>query len=151
ALVVVLAVGWTAFWFHAAATARAAIADWQAQEARAGHGYRCASQSFGGYPFRIEVRCGDVTAELRTAQGPVVLKAKEVVAVSQIYQPTLLIAEITGPLTVGEPGRPAALSASWLLAQASLRGMPGAPERVSIAVDGLRIDRPAASSAETLF
>src|SRR5215471_13069493 len=82
-VVAVLAAVWTAFWFHAAATARAAIADWQEQEARAGHNYRCGAHDFGGYPFRIEVRCGDAVAELRTAQGQFVIKTKEVVAVSQ--------------------------------------------------------------------
>jgi hypothetical protein len=150
-VVVLLAAAWTAFWFHAAAAARSALADWQEEEARAGHSYSCASHGFGGYPFRIEARCDEAAAEVRSPQGSLVIKAKSIAAVSQVYQPTLLVAEISGPLTVGEPGRPTVVAANWLLAQASLRGVPGAPERISLAIDGLRVDRPAAGAAETLF
>lgn len=151
AVVVVLAGLWSAFWFYAAATARAAIADWQEQETKLGRAYSCAAQTFGGYPFRFEMRCTDAGVELRTAQPPLVLKAKDVVVVAQIYQPTLLIAEITGPLTIAEPGRPVSLVAYWTLAQASARGLPTAPERISLAIDGLRLDRPLASGAEILL
>ena len=84
-LVAVLAAGWTAFWFHAAAAARAAIADWQDQEARVGHNYSCGSHDFGGYPFRIEVRCGEAVAELRTAQGPVVIKVNPALTAAHLH------------------------------------------------------------------
>jgi hypothetical protein len=149
--VLVVAAVWSGFWFHAASTARAAIADWREREANLGRNYSCASPTLGGYPFRIEMRCSNVGAELRTAQPPLLVKAQDIVVVAQIYQPTLLIAEITGPVSIAEPGRPVVLVASWTLAQASARGLPDAPERLSLAIDGLRVERPTASSAETLF
>jgi hypothetical protein len=60
---------------------------------------------------------------------------------AQVYDPTLLIGEITGPMIVAEAGGGDSLTATWKLAQVSIRGRPNAPERVSIVADDLRIDR----------
>ena len=65
ALVVLLAAAWTAVWFYAAARAETEIAVWRARERQAGRAQDCASQSIGGYPFRIEVRCGGASFELK--------------------------------------------------------------------------------------
>jgi hypothetical protein len=151
ALVLVVAALWSAFWFYASSAATAAIAEWRAQEARLGRTHSCGSQTIGGFPFRIEVRCTDAGAELHNTEPPLVIGAKEVRVVAQIYQPTQLIAEITGPLTVAEAGRPVSLVAAWTLAQASARGLPADPERLSLVVDGLRLDRPVAGGTEALF
>jgi hypothetical protein len=139
--VLVLAALWTGFWFYASSTTQATFAQWREQEARLGRTYSCGSQSTGGYPFRMEVRCEDPTADLRTFQPALVIAAKSVLVVAQVYDPKLLIGEIAGPLTVTEAGAPEALVASWRLAQISVRGRPNAPERVSLAADDLRIDR----------
>jgi hypothetical protein len=151
AVVIILAGLWSAFWFYASNAASAAIAEWRAQEQRRGRIHTCGSQTIAGFPFRIEVRCADAGAELRNTDPPLAIRAKDVLVVAQVYQPTLLIAEITGPLTVAELGRPVSLIAGWQLAQASARGLPADPERLSLVVDGLRLDRPAGSGTEPLF
>ena len=149
-VVVLLAVAWTAAWFWAASTAEARITRWREQEARLGRVYGCATQTIGGYPFRIEVRCAEPGLELRGAEPPIVARAKEAVFVAQVYQPTLLIGEVTGPLTIAQPDGPALLVANWRLAQMSFRGLPSAPERISVALDGLAVDRPVQNGSETL-
>src|SRR5262249_32295565 len=65
AIIVVLAAAWTALWFYAAARADAEIALWREREQQTGRAQDCASQSIGGYPFRIEVRCGGASFELK--------------------------------------------------------------------------------------
>lgn len=152
--VLVLAIvvgGWCAFWFYAADLAKGAIAGWLDREAKAGRVYGCGEQSIGGFPFRIEVRCTDARAELRNLQSPSSLKASGVLVAAQIYQPTLLIGEITGPLTIADPGQPPKLTATWTLAQTSIRGNPRAPERVSLALDNPAIDRKTAEGSERIF
>src|SRR6266540_3868075 len=67
ALVVVLALGWTGFWYYAATVAEQKIAELRARGARAGYRVDCGRQTIGGFPFRIELRCAELTAELRTA------------------------------------------------------------------------------------
>jgi hypothetical protein len=149
-LVIGLAGAWTVFWNYAAAQAEATIAGWREREARLGRVYSCGSQTIGGFPFRIEVRCDDAAAELRNVQPPLSLKLKDVRIVAQVYQPTLLISEFTGPLTVAEPGQSQSFAADWTLAQVRVRGLPTSPQRVSIVFDSPKVER-VGFSRETLF
>lgn len=145
-LVVVLAAAWSGVWYYAAREAEARVNDWQAQQAKAGRVFSCGSQTVGGFPFRIEVRCADAAAELKDTQPPVALKLKEILVVSQVWDPKLLIAEFTGPLTASDPGQPPYASATWKLAQASVRGTPVTPERASIVADDLKLEGAAPGS-----
>ena len=140
-LVVVLAALWTGGWFYIAARVPDAIADWRAREARAGRVYDCGSQSIGGFPFRIEVRCSAPGAQLSDMAPPLALRAADALVTWQVYQPGLLIGEFAGPLAVGEAGKPASFLAHWRLAQASLGASLSGVERVSIVCEGPRIDR----------
>jgi len=150
AALVVLAVAWSGFWYFAARNAERVVTAWFEQEARQGRIYTCASRTAGGYPFRIEMRCTDPAVELANAEPTRVLKAKELIAVAQVYQPNLIIAEITGPLSATEAGAPAGWRADWRLAQASLRGLAGTPERLSVALDDVKLERAEAARTETL-
>jgi hypothetical protein len=140
-LVVALAIIWTGLWFYAASAAEATMADWRAREAKAGRIYTCTRQTMGGFPFRIEVRCVDPGIELRGAEPLATLQASDLLVAAQIYQPTLLISEFSGPLTIAEPGRPPNYRATWKLGQSSVRGTPSAPERVSVVLDQPNIER----------
>jgi len=139
-LVLVLAAAWSGFWYYASREAEARINDWQTQQAKAGRVFSCGAQTVGGYPFRIEARCTNVAVELKDTQPPVALKLTEILVVSQVWDPKLLIAEFTGPLMASDPGQPPSITATWTLARASVRGTPAAPERASIVVDDLRLD-----------
>lgn len=150
ALVVVLAAGWSAFWFFAASQAETAIAGWRAREAQGGRIHSCSSQSLTGFPFRIEVRCTDPKLEFRNGEAPLALTAKDALVATQIYSPDLLIGEFTGPLGLGEPGRTPSFMANWRLAQVSVRGTPEAPERASIALDQPQLARLNRGAMETV-
>jgi hypothetical protein len=139
ALVLILAAAWSGIWFYAAGEAEQRLDDWRTQQARGGRTFACGSQSVGGFPFRIEVRCAGATVELKDAQPPIAIKLKEILAVAQVWDPKLIVAEFTGPLTASDPGGAPYVTASWSLAQASLRGTPRTPERASVAVDGLKL------------
>lgn len=150
-LVAGLALVWTGLWFFAAGAAETTIAGWREREAKVGRVYSCEQQSIGGFPFRIEVRCVDPAIELRRGDPPLALKVGDLVVVSQVYQPTLLIAEFAGPMTVAEPGQPPSYVANWTLGQSSLRGTPAAPERVSIVVDRPTVDRVGGAAPATVL
>ena len=139
ALVLILGAAWTGVWFYAAGAAEKRLDDWRAQQAHGGRTFACGGQAVGGFPFRIEVRCADATVELKDAQPPIAIKLKEILAVAQVWDPKLIVVEFTGPLTAADPGGSPYVTASWTLAQASVRGTPRAPERASIAVDGLKL------------
>lgn len=146
ALVVALGLAWSGFWYFAAAQAETTLTAWREREAKAGRIHSCASQSIGGYPFRIEVRCTDPATELRGNGEAVALRAKDLLAAVQVYDPTLVISEFTGPMSIAAAGQPVSYEANWTLAQSSVRGTPYAPQRASIVVDGPTVDRVSAGT-----
>jgi hypothetical protein len=148
-LIVVVALAWSGAWYFAARRADATITAWIEQEARFGRIYSCGSRSSGGYPFRIEIRCADPVVEFAAVEPPHVLRAKELMGVAQIYQPDLIIAEITGPVSIGEAGQSPLWRADWRLAQASLRGVAGTTQRLSVVLEETRLEHTDGTAAET--
>ena len=146
-LLLIAAAAWSAFWFYSASRVDQTADAWRAQEARSGRIYDCASRSVAGYPFRLEVRCDGVSVSLvsqtagqAAAQTPVTAKLGEILVVSQIYQPKLLIAEFTAPATIAGPGLPSMI-ANWSKARSSVAGLLGVPQRVSLVFDDPALDR----------
>src|SRR5258706_9500387 len=124
---------WSAFWYWSTTAAEATMTAWRAREAEAGRVYGCATTHFGGYPFRIEVDCAEPSVDDRpTALS---MRAHNLAAVAQVWDPTLVIGEIVGPLTVAPLGGSPTAAVYLTPAPASLRGAPGAPGRLSILVD----------------
>ncbi len=148
-VLVIIAAGWSAFWFYAADRARGTIAGWIEREASGGRIYTCGSQTLGGFPFRIEFRCNQASADLTKTQPPLKLSATNILAAVQVYQPTLVIAEIDAPLTVAGPGQQ--MTANWSLAQISLRGTPRNPQRVSFAAEKFSLDQNGGDKPGRLF
>ena len=139
-LIAALFGGWSWFWYAATEKAQATVDGWRAREAKAGRIYACGNEEYGGYPFRFEMTCAGASALFQSNQPPVEVKARGIVVAAQVYQPTLLVSEFQGPLTVAAPGQAPHLVVNWKLAQSSVRGTPAAPERVSLALDKPVID-----------
>jgi hypothetical protein len=150
-LVAALFGGWSWFWTYASTKAEATLDGWRAREAKSGRIYACGSQSVGGYPFRFEVNCDQASASFQSNQPPVELKASGMLVAVQVYDPTLLISEFHGPLTVAEPGQAPNIVVNWKLFQASVRGTPTAPERVSVALDRPAVDRMNGANQQDLL
>src|SRR5262249_59893334 len=96
---------WTGMWFYAVARAEAEIALWRERERQAGRAQDCASQSIGGYPFRIEVRCGGASFELK-GTPTLQLKLPLALVAVPVYDPKLVIGEVTRPPPISQPGPP---------------------------------------------
>ncbi|MCW5689027.1 MAG: DUF2125 domain-containing protein [Pseudolabrys sp.] len=139
-LVVALIGGWSAFWYVAAGKVQSTLEGWRAREAKSGRVYQCGKEGVGGFPFRFEFTCQNASAVFQTRHAPLEAKIGGVVVVSQVYQPTLLISEFQGPLTITAPGKPPELTMNWALFQSSVRGTPAAPERVSLVFDKPTLD-----------
>jgi hypothetical protein len=150
-LAVVAAAGWSALWYFAAGRAEEVIAGWRAREARAGRIHTCGSQTVGGFPLRFEMRCTEPGLEVKSAGQPLSIKGKDVRVTANVWQPTRLTAEITGPLTVAEPGQPPTVTANWRHAQSELRGLPTAPEQVVLTFDRPVVERTAGGAVQRLF
>ncbi len=151
AVVVVLAAGWCGLWYYAASVADGTLAGWVAREAAAGRVYSCGSQGISGFPFRIEAHCVEVDADVQSMTPPFVVAAKEIAFTAQVYHPTLLVGEVTGPLTVAAPGQPPGFVATWSRAHMSVSGLPPNPDAVSVTIEQPHLDRGAGANAPILF
>jgi hypothetical protein len=138
-------------WYYAADKVEATIAGWREREAKVGRIYACAQQTIGGFPFRINVHCSAPSAEFRRAQPPAAVKWQDLQIVASVFSPTRLVAEMTGPLTISEPGQPSTISGTWKRASVTMQGLPTAPERITLAFDEPRFERAARGGNEPLF
>jgi hypothetical protein len=152
-LVVVAALfgGWSWFWSYASDKAQVTLDGWRAREAKSGRVYACGSETIGGYPFRFEVSCEQASASFKSNQPPVELKAGGMLVAVQVYNPTLLISEVHGPLTIADPGQAPNIVVNWKLFQTSVRGTPAAPQRVSVMLDRPVVDRMGGASQQNLL
>jgi hypothetical protein len=151
AFVIVLALLWSGFWFYASTAAQTTIEAWRARETSLGNVYACESLTIGGYPFRIEVRCRHPSAELSTNQPALAVKTEDLLVVSQVYDPTFLIIQLTSPLTASPRGEARTWIANWTSALASVRGRPSSPERVSSVFDNLKVTRASGDGTDVVL
>src|SRR5215475_15900543 len=126
-LLLIVAIGWSAFWFFAASQVDVQADAWRAREAKSGRVYDCARRSVAGFPFRLEVHCEGASVSLVSqtagqpaAQTPVRAKLGEILVVAQVYDPKLLIAEFTAPATITDSGSAASYVASWSKGRSSV-------------------------------
>jgi hypothetical protein len=144
----VLAMLWAGLWYYSASTADRALAGWVEREAAAGRVYACGSQSIGGFPLSIQAICADATAEIKNSQPPYAVAAKGIKFVAEVYDPTRLIGDVTGPLTLAPLGQSPSLTANWSRARIIVSGVPPNPDRVSIELGAPHLDR---LGGETIF
>ena len=150
-LVLALFAGWTGLWKFAAGKAEETLNGWRAREAKEGHAYACGTQTIGGFPFRIEVDCDQASAVFRGSEPPFAIKTSRILLAAEVYRPTVLTGEFTGPLTVADPGQPPAFTANWRQGHVSLYGTPASPEQVSLTFEGPSVDRVAGGAHENLL
>ena len=109
AIVIVLALIWVWLWYYASSIAGRTLAGWVEREAAAGQVYSCGSQSIGGFPFRIEASCIDAAAQIGSKPPLYAVKTKAIGFTAEVWHPTRLVGEISGPMTVAYAGQ----SPSW--------------------------------------
>jgi hypothetical protein len=147
-LLVLLGVGWTGFWFYASGQVGTQFDRWRAREAEAGRVYNCGKLNVGGYPFRFEVTCDNANVELISQTASRKLgkaELNQILAVAQVYNPQLMIAEFTSPLTFTEQGEQQSLILNWKGSQASVYGLPQSPQRMSFVMDDPVLERSVGS------
>lgn len=149
-LLLVAAAAWSGFWFFAASQAEVKADAWRAQEAKSGRSYDCARQTLAGFPFRLEMSCegAHVVLKSQTADSmavPVEVSLGEILAVAQVYDPKLLIAEFKAPAKISDSRNASSMLVNWSKARSSVVGLPAVPHRASIVFDDVSIERTSSS------
>ena len=156
AAVVALGVGWSIFWKVAAGMTESGLDDWFAQERSLGREWTCPNRSVGGYPFRLEVRCAAPSFTGRIGAMVGAGSVGDVLVAANIYNPSLILAEVGSPLAFKAQDGSLDLSLAWTQLQASHRIRKGGLDRDSLEIDGpvLRVagaDRPVFTAKAALF
>lgn len=144
-LLAIVFLGLAGFWGFASWSIGRELDAWLDREASLGRTWTCPDRAIAGFPFRLEVSCGTPTftgaAEGRAISGSI----GRVLAVAQIYNPSHVIVEAAGPLTVRAQNGDA-LDLDFTLARASIMGKPGAGlDRFSMELTQPRLKVAAAS------
>ena len=95
--VVCLCILWSIFWFVASGIVQEQVATARATAARSGLSLACASETWGGYPFRFEFTCASPVIEARQSHR---LEAGRLEAVAQAYYPWHVLVLVDGPTQV---------------------------------------------------
>jgi hypothetical protein len=149
AAVIVLAILWTGLWYYSASKADQTLAGWVEREAAAGRVYSCGTQSIGGFPLGIHAHCTDATAVIKNIEPPYAIAAKDITFVAEVYDPTRLIGDVTGPATLAALGQSPSLTADWTRARIVVSGVPPNPDNVSIELGAPHVER--IGRGETIF
>ena len=150
ATAVVIPLVWIWLWHYAASIANGSLAGWVEREAAAGRVYACASQTIDGFPFGIAAHCVSPVAEIKRSQPPFTVQAQNVTFSAEIYHPTLLTGDVSGPLTVTQSGKSPAFLANWSRARVRVEGRPPYPESVDFILERPRVER-GGENGEILF
>jgi len=128
-LLVVLAAGWSAFWFYARGRIATEIDTALAREVERGRTWTCTDRSIGGFPFRIELRCNALSLTSTRWGDAVRVETGPALVVGQVYSPGLVILEASSPAKVTLPeGR--VLDLTWKNLDASFAWR--SPERFAL-------------------
>jgi hypothetical protein len=68
-------------------------------------------------------------------------KLDEILVVAQVWDPKRVIAEFKGPATIADSRGPASYAVNWRVGEASVRGLPGPPQRADLVFEQPTIDR----------
>src|SRR5947209_19734682 len=136
----VLAIGWSIFWYVAATITGREIGAWIKREAEDGRNWSCPARSVAGYPFRIEIACKNPSFSGPAAGIPVVGRLGGMHLVAQIYDPKLVLGEADGPFDLMVTQDGSRVSVNWKLLQLSVRGVPDALQRASLVADQLEFN-----------
>lgn len=151
AVLFVVAAAWCGLWYYSASVADRTLAGWVAREAAAGRIYTCGSEGISGFPFRIQARCTQAAAAINSFDPPFAAAARDITFTAQIYHPTVLTGEVTGPLTIAAPGQPPSFVAAWSFARIKVSGLPPDPDAISVTIEQPHLSRGSAAAATTLF
>ncbi len=139
----VIVIGWCALWFYAQTRVAGAMDAILANEAGRGRIWACGHRSITGFPFRMEVSCANpgfagVVSGQDGVEGKVTGSLAALKVYAQVYDPTHVIADLTGPLLVTQPSRPAA-QVEWQTARASVIGRSMTLSEISFVADGITV------------
>ncbi len=136
-LVIAVLVLWTGYWFAARQAATMAFDRAFASLAASDRDLACDQSASGGFPFRLDLDCGNLAFTDRRANAAVT--ATRVTAFAPLYRPGRVEAVIAGPVTIDAPDQRVSLNASWQHAVATVDAGFGGLNAATATLDQVEI------------
>lgn len=131
-VVVTALIGWSAYWYAASRRTQTALAAWTQREAQAGRNWVCPEPRIGGYPFTVEITCGNAAFQGTLAGKKVTGTLREFRAAASILQPDYVSAELEPPFMAKASDGTIDLTAHWEHLFFDFEGTPDALNRAAL-------------------
>ncbi|HXW70397.1 MAG TPA: DUF2125 domain-containing protein [Methylocella sp.] len=138
-VVLLIAGGWSIFWYSASRRTSAAVQGWIAQEAKAGRNWSCENEKIRGYPFKIEISCTDLLFKGEIDGKPIAGTARGFQATSPLMRNDNLLAKIEPPFTLTRGDGTPDVTLQWEAFYIELEGPPRAYERIAFMAKDLTV------------
>lgn len=132
ALLLVLAVAWTALWRFAAGESEKTIEAWIAREKSFGRIWSCPDRTVEGYPFAIEIACARPRFEGMIFGRHLAGGLSELRATAVVFRPHRVAVALIAPLALLSDDRKTNLELTWEDLEVMLDGLPQPIWRVAI-------------------
>jgi hypothetical protein len=145
-----LMVGWSGAWLFALHSLNTTVAEWREWEGKSGRQYSCATEGFGGSPFRVEMVCGGPKVAITTENGKFTAEAKQLRVAVNLLHPNVIVSRVEGPVSFAGLGQPDSFAGNWSRAEAAVTGPKPTPDGLSIVLTDFKLDRVAGGGTEPL-
>jgi hypothetical protein len=148
----ILALAWSGFWWYATSRVNTEMDRFIAKQSDFGRQISCDQRSVGGYPFRIEVHCGNPGMVGTRAGHDFSAKFGAINAVAQVYQPNKVLLEAKGPMVlVDKGGDGLTVTSNWNSAEASASIWTSGPQNADVVIKGLTTSVDRGGQVQTLL
>ncbi|MCL2384352.1 MAG: DUF2125 domain-containing protein [Alphaproteobacteria bacterium] len=133
AILLIIAVGWSIFWFFASRQAVSAVGHWLEQEAKLGRNWTCLDQKIGGYPFKIEIMCSGLQFSGNIADMAMTGSVPGFEATAPLLRQDDLLIRLEPPFIAKAQDGGIDLNLGWKDFYVQLEGSPGAYQSIVLA------------------
>lgn len=133
AVLLAIAVAWSAFWYVKSRQTAATITNWMTHESQLGRSWTCPDQKIGGFPFSVEISCAKLLFQGEILDKTLTGTVHGFHAISPLLRNDNLLARIDPPFAIKTSDGTLDITMQWNEFYIELEGLPGAFERVAFA------------------
>lgn len=139
AVVIAAMIGWPVFWYVKSRETEAAMTAWMTHEAQLGRTWSCPDQRTGGFPFSVEISCGNLRFQGEILGKTLTGTLRGFRATSPLPRSGNVHARLDPPFAAKTSDGAIDVSMQWGELFLDLEGRPGALERLSLSGNQIRL------------
>jgi hypothetical protein len=95
--IILLSLAWSGYWLFASQKAQSLMAEHRQALKAKGTDIKCENETWGGFPFRFEFRCGGPSLQHTASDVKITLDTGNLLVVAQAYNPQHILFFVDGP------------------------------------------------------